>query len=328
MKWRMILGLIFICISLCSCKPVEAIYNNMYIASIGFEKNEDKVTGYFYLPSSIDISSTEKSDTDKPAEIAKIEGDSVVDVFRNLELTSFLKMNLKHVSSLVLHESVLNKKELEELIDYTKNSKYFDYNFYFFVTRDKIEDIYSIENPNQESVMRTLLCEPISNYYSYTAAKPIHFLNFCRDYYEKKTIPIALLEISSVWKDETDSLLARGVGFVEGEKSLLVPYEEMDFSVLKSNKTIEYIDEGISVVFTNYTCEIKYEKDCTKIKIRSSYEIISARINDVEVYLQNIYNTKLQRIIDEYLDKIDFLNLSYNNHQDMDIRMDIDFTQK
>lgn len=328
MKWRMILGLILICISLSSCKPVEAIYNNMYIASIGFEKNEDKVTGYFYLPSSIDISSTEKVDTDKPAEIAKIEGNSIVDVFRNLELTSFLKMNLKHVSSLVLHESVLNKKEIEELIDYTKNSNYLDYNFYFFVTRDKIEDIYSIENPNQESVMRTLLCEPISNYYTYTSAKPIHFLNFCRDYYEKKTIPIALLEISNVWKDETDSLVARGVGFIEGEKSLLVPYEEMDFSVLKTNKIIEYIDEFISVVFTNYSCKIKYEKDCTKIKIRSNYEVVSSRIDDTDSYILNIYNTKLQLIIDEYLSRIDFLNLSYNNHQDMDVRIEIDFNEK
>lgn len=328
MKKITVIYFVLICFLLSSCKTVEAIYSNMYIASIGFEKNEEKVTGYFYLPSSIDISSTEKRDTSKPSEVAKIDGDSVVDIFRNLEFTSFLNMNLKHVSSLVLHESLLDKESIEGIIDYTKNSNYFDHNYYIFVTKDKIADIYNIENPNQESVMRTLLCEPVSNLYTYAAAKPIHFVNFCRDYYEKKVIPIALLEISSVWKEEIDSILARGVGFVQEDKNVLIPYEEMDFSPLKTNKTIEYIDENISIVFKDYKCKIKYLKDCTEIQIRSKYERISSKIDNENEYIKSVYEAKVQSLIDTYQPRIDFLNLKYNYQQDKEIKIDISFEEK
>ena len=61
---------------LSACKAGNTIYNSLYMASIGFEKNEEVYTGYFYLPSSVSVGNLEQTEAED-ATIAKVDGSSI-----------------------------------------------------------------------------------------------------------------------------------------------------------------------------------------------------------------------------------------------------------
>ncbi len=305
--------MICLCFILTGCKAANQIYSNMYIASIGFEYKDDEYIGYFFLPSSMSVGNTDSSSSEKsPAEIAVVKGKNIADIFNNLDLSTTLKMNLKHISSVVLHESVLNEEDLNDLIWYVKSSNTFDYNFYVFTTKDDIKEIYQIKNPNEESVILTMLCEPISSSYAYTAADPLHFLNFCRDYYNGKVLSFALIEPTKIWNEENDSTYCRGVTFYKTGEPHIFSYEEENFEFLKSNESLNYSDDNLSVLLSDYHCKISYKKQ-VRIEIEAKYKIMYSNILEEKYYLENLIQENIQSLIDRYQNEIDFLNLAYHD---------------
>ncbi len=318
---KKMLILCFLMLILSSCRAANTIYYNIYIASIGFEKSEEGYTGYFFLPSSMDVGNTKKESTDVSSQLAVVQGKNIPDVLNSLELSSSLELNLKHISSFVLHESILNQKDIEDLISYVKESPTFDFNIYIFTTKDSVKDIYSIKNPNNESIILTMLCEPVTSAYTFMAAKPPHFLNFCRDYYNGKVLPLALLEPGQIWKEEIDSTYCRGVTFFNGDKAYGFKHEEADFSYLKSNKTIEYNDESISVCLSDYSCKVKY-KEKVEIQIQSKYSVLYSHRQDIKRYLEEQIESKIKDLL-RYQEEIDFLNLAYYDSLDKPIEIKI-----
>ncbi|MBQ9124248.1 MAG: hypothetical protein IJY14_01020 [Acholeplasmatales bacterium] len=196
--------IIFILImALSSCQNKTDIYESLYIASMGIEKIEDEYQAHFLLPSSMDVGSN-KSESNE-SDVAKIKADNLKDLIENIKDSSLLTINLKHISSFILHTSILNEKDLKVLIDLIKDSKDFDYNFYMFTTEENIEKIYKIKNPNQESIVYTMLVEPNESEFLLKNSKPVHFLNMCRDFLDNKEIRLPYIELASVW-DENDSI--------------------------------------------------------------------------------------------------------------------------
>ena len=193
----------FLIITLSSCHNKTDIYESLYIASIGIEKIDDEYQAHFLLPSSMDVGSN-KSDSNE-SDIAKIKADNFNDLIENIKNSLLLNINLKHISSCILHTSILNNEDLNGLIELVKNSNDFDYNFYMFSTNEKIEDINKIKNPNNESIVLTMLVEPNESEFLLENSKPVHFLNMCRDFFENKKIRLPFIELSSVWK-ENDSI--------------------------------------------------------------------------------------------------------------------------
>lgn len=190
-------------LTLSSCKNASDIYESLYIASMGIEKIEDEYQAHFLLPSSMDVGSN-KSESNE-SDVAKIKADNLKDLIKNIKDSSLLTINLKHISSFILHTSILNEEDLKDLIDLIKNSNDFDYNFYMFTTEEKIEEIYKIKNPNQESIVYTMLVEPNESKFLLKNSKPVHFLNMCRDFLGNKGIKLPYIELASVW-DENDSI--------------------------------------------------------------------------------------------------------------------------
>lgn len=311
---------------LTGCRAANQIYSNMYIASIGFEHQEDEYTGYFFLPSSMSVGNTDSGSSDKnPSEIAVVRGKTIADVFNNLDLSTTLKMNLKHISSIVLHESILNEKDLQDLMEYVKSSNTFDYNFYIFTTKDEIQEIYQVKNPNEESVILTMLCEPISSAYAYTAANPPHFLNFCRDYYNGKVLSFALIEPTKIWSEENDSTYCRGVAFYKGGKLNIFGYEEEEnFEFFKSNASLSYSDDYISVLFTNYQVKISYKEE-VNITVKSKYKVLYFDMPAEKSYLEEKIQADMLALIEKYEKDIDFLNLQYNASEHKNVKVSVDF---
>lgn len=322
---KFIIIILFI-LSCSSCKAANRIYYDMYIASIGLEKADEGYNGYFYLPSSVDVGQTDKSSDSEASEVAKVWGETLVDVFSNLDLSTALKMNLEHISSIVLNESMMTDDELLKLIEYVKNSNHLDYNFYLFVTNDKMEDLYSLENPNNESVILSLLCDPIANTKIYSMIEPPHFLNFCRDFYNDKTFGIPVISAEAIWNDKDDSVYSSGVCYYNRSLNSYKSYSDLNFRFLKKHEKLDYSDENISVVLKDYNVKLKYN-DYVEIKVSSKYEILYSNIDNANVYLTNLISDRLDKLIDKN-EEIDFLNLKYNQAEEKRYSISISLKEK
>ena len=323
MKKILILFLILFSCLLTSCKAANSIYYNTFIASIGFEKNNDKYTGYFFLPSSIALGNTKQDKSEDASQIAKVDGDNIFDVFNNFFLSSAITMNLKHISTIVLHESILNNADINKIISFIKEYEGADLNFYIFTTNSKLEDIYSVKNPNNESVILTMLCEPLGSNYIYTIAKPVHFLNFCRDYYNEKVIYLPVLSPANIWDDKIDSCYCRGVTFLSIKNVALFDYRYEDFEYISSKNEFEYNDDNISVIYEGYSFKIKYD-DIININIKSKVNILYSNINNELEYIKEMIEKKISNLILNFQEKTDFLNLKYNSSLNKSIKINVE----
>ena len=159
----------------------------------GVEKEEDTYIGYFYLPLSSDVGKTENKENQGIGQYAKVEGKTLAEVFENIQFSTELEVNLRHASSMVIHKDLMNDDFLNELIAFVKKDAGIDYNFYLFVTEDKMEDIFQFENPNKESVIYSVLVSTLDSPSIYMAANPIHFVKFAREFYSNRCISFPLL---------------------------------------------------------------------------------------------------------------------------------------
>lgn len=327
MKKYLILIFIIFSITLTSCKAANSIYYNTFIASIGLEKANDDYIGYFYLPTSISLGNTKNDSNEAPAQIAVVEGNNISDVFTNFFLSSSIMMNLKHISTIVLHQSILNYNDIKDIISYIREYEGFDLNFYLYTTNSNMKDVYNIKNPNNESVILNMLCEPLGASYIYTIAKPIHFLNFCRDYLNEIVVYLPVLSPINIWSDKIDSNYCRGVTFISMYNTALFDYTYEDFEYISSKNEFEYNDDFISVIYEAYSFNIKYD-DVVKINVKSKYKVLYSHINNNEEYLKNLIFNKINSLINNYQNKIDFLNLKYNNSINKNIVINVSLSRQ
>lgn len=306
---KKILFLILIVFSLTSCRAANAIYYNLYFASIGIEYENDEYTCYFYLPSSLDLGN-DKSNNEQKAEVAKSSGKTLQDVFNNIEASSFLIMNFKHISSLVLHEEIFKNKKLDDVIAFINSFKEIDKNFFIFTTSDKIDDVYKLKNMNNESLILTTLTEPKINQYIFSSSKPIHYLNFCRDYYNNKTIDLPYIEAKSIFSEEIDSIICKGVCFIS-RNNYLIYNSNNKFNYFNDNINISFYDQNINVIIEKYSTNYKYKNNRIIMDVDLEYKVLSSKIENTEEYIKKGINEIIINTFNDTSKIIDFLNSKY-----------------
>ena len=188
--------LVFILLIFSGCSV--DISESLFIASIGFEIEGDEINGYFYIPLSSDVGKTEQEGKGS-GEFVRVAGKTIEQVFNNVDAVNSIDINLKHVSSVVLNKELYNDKFIVEFINYIKHSNRLDFNFYLFTTSEKMEDIYSFKNPNQESVLNSLLVISGDNAGIRLVADPVHYLDFCKKFFSRRSILIPMLDIEELW---------------------------------------------------------------------------------------------------------------------------------
>ena len=320
----MIKILIFILLLLSGCSV--DISESLFIASIGFEMKDEKINGYFYIPLSSDVGKANEEGKGS-GEFVRVAGDTIEQVFNNVDAVNSININLKHVSSVVLNESLFNDEFILEFINYVKYSNRLDYNFYLFTTTEKMEDIYSFKNPNQESVLNSLLVISGDNAGIRLVADPVHYLDFCKKYYSQRSILIPMLDIEELWniegEKEKNFYPQSAIYFYKGNvcevkkekgspyfKSKINFYDEIEKEPIYFSKyKMALSREGIIKII------LKYESFDKKVERSKVAKLVENRIND---YL---------RKYSEY-DPLDlaFLNEVYNNnlkYSDLKIKINI-----
>ena len=294
------------------------ISESLFIASIGFEIEENEIKGIFYLPLSNDVGKSEKEGKGE-GEFVKVGGENIERVFNNVKAVNSIDINLKHVSSIVLNQELFNNEFIDELIQYVKYSKMIDYNFYLFSTKEKMEDIYSFKNPNQESVLNSLLVISGDNIGLRLVAEPVHFLEFCKRYYDNRAILIPLLDIEKLWiinNEEVKNFYPQ---------SAIYFYNNSIYEVIK-NPSSPYIKENVEfydninedvLFFKKYRFKIKNNE----LKINCKIETFGRTIEDAKI--KELIENRIKEYVSEYefLDPFDFIfwndkletKLSYDN---------------
>lgn len=306
---KKVLLIVLMMLFLSSCRAANAIYYNLYFASIGFEFTDDDYTGYFYLPSSIDLGN-DKSNNEQKAEVAKASGATLQDVFNYVEASSNLIMNFKHISSMILHESILQNNKLTDIIKFINGFKEIDKNFFIFTTTDKIEDVYMLKNMNNESLILTVLTEPKINQHIFSSSKPIHYLNFCRDYYNNKTIDLPYVEAKSIFSEEIDSIICKGVCFINRDKYLIYNSNN-SFNYFNDNINMSFYDQNINVIIEKYSTNYKYKNNRIIMDVDFEYKILSSNIENAEEYIKKGINDIIINTFNDTSIIIDFLNSKY-----------------
>ncbi|MDE6660345.1 MAG: hypothetical protein K2J93_00790, partial [Anaeroplasmataceae bacterium] len=264
-----LLNLVF----LAGCNSYD-ISKILFIASVGIEKKEDEYQGYFYLPLSSDIGKTENTENNGKGEFAKTTGKSIPELFSNLQNSTSFVMNLKHVSSIVLNEELLNEEFIVDFLDYIKFSLDIDFNCYIFVTTEKMDELFDFQNPNQESVLISLLVSTNDVDTSFLATPPIHFLKFAREFYKDRSILLPMLSIEEIWtidgKPVKNFHAQNAIYYYKGAlKEVIKNPSSHYFSV-----TDEFIDEveKTSICFKDYKYKLDF-KEVLHLNVFFSYQL-------------------------------------------------------
>ena len=286
---KRILSLFCIIILLFSCSKNDKISKSTYISSIGFEYSNDKYYGYFLL--SNELNSKEDGETNT----ARTEGKTILEIFKNINKSLALSINMKHTSTVILHTSMLNKLCIDELINVTLKSEDIGFNYYIFTTNDSLSEIYKFKNPKGEPLVMSILVEPVYTDYDYYSSHPVHFVNFCREYYNNKSIKIPHISVTNVW-DEA-SLNSDGLLFYYHD--IYEIYDAKAYKYLINHDKLEDVIMNKDIVLVDYSCSIN------KNKINVSYYLV----NSYDINIKEYIKTTILNIIEN--SKCDPLNLKY-----------------
>lgn len=311
-KWFCILFVFLTSFLFVSCKGYD-ISKILFIASVGIEENEDGYQGYFYLPLSSDIGKTENTENKGKGEYAKTSGKSIPELFYNLQNSTSLIMNLKHVSSIVLNQNLLRKEFIIELLDYIKYSLDIDFNCYIFVTKEKLEEIYDFQNPNQESVLNSLLVSTSDADDSFLVSSPIHFLTFAREFYVERSILLPALSLEEIW-----TIDGKPVKNFHTQSAIYYFKDELR-EVIKNpsspyfSKATQFYDQikNTTVCLKKYKYNISF-KDKLYFKVEFGYEIYKSEAQLTENEIIDFVYQRIKSYIDEF-QNIDPLNIAYYN---------------
>lgn len=313
-KWFSFCLGVFCLFLLVGCQSYD-ISKILFIASVGIEKKEDNTyQGFFYLPLSSDIGKTETSENKGKGEYAKTSGKSIAELFHNIQAATSLNINFRHVSSIVLNEELLTKEFIIELCDFIKFSLDIDFNCYMFVTKEKMDELYDFQNPNQESVLNSLLVSSSDASDLFLVAPPMHFLQFACEFYENRCLLLPLLVLEEIWTIDSEPVKnfhAQSAIYYFDDQIKEVNQNPSSPYFSRANSFIDQIKEGYSIQYTNYKTKLTF-KETLQFKVEFSYQIIrtDSKVNQTEVE-QFVYK-RIKEYIEEYQD-IDPLNLKYFN---------------
>ena len=118
---KKIFMLIVLFLSSCQIKNTT---DTIFVASVALDKVDNTYNGYFYIPSSVEVGS-ESSKSDAKGKIGEAHASKIIDLFYEISFSASQKINFAHISTLILHESVLNNNDINELLQFIKNIGHF-----------------------------------------------------------------------------------------------------------------------------------------------------------------------------------------------------------
>ena len=316
-----------------SCYDYIEVNSYYYASSLGLDYNDEKneYTVYIYIINTLNLSNIQTSSTEKDsiAYVAKYTSDSIPSAVHKIFENSDIHIDLRHLRTLILKDSFINKKNLDLLINLIKNDINFYFNFAVYVTKDKIEDIYKVNNFTETSAYMTLLTMT-NNYDNYHLS---YYPNLVNDLYSKiisYNYPIIKAQKEVFEKNEKDYITIHlgGYALFNNEYELIyfddnqfpgIIYlnNRTNFQITLSNYLITY-----NINQYNITYSIKNNQFYLNINLvgyNTTNDSVNTKFLEQEIknQLMELFNYSKKEHVDifqiNHLSKIKNCNLDFQN---------------
>lgn len=184
---------------LTGCWGSKSIEGEVYITALGFDYKEEKFEVYYQGLNFGNIARQEGAPKEElPNLIGRVKGESLQMAYGSLEEISAMPLNLGHVQTIILSESII-KEKLDEVVEVIGQTPYLRYNMYLFGTKGDMEVLLQSQSFFNFSQLYSILHRPDEiikqNYY----LPILRYNQFISRYY----LPVGTILIPSLTVDTT-----------------------------------------------------------------------------------------------------------------------------
>lgn len=289
-------------------------YNNDYIdithminvSSIGIDYQNEEFTIYAYALNNYTMSKSDfntSSSSTTPATIITGKSNTIENTFFKLYDSVFVNLNFSHIETLIINETFISSKNIQELILYISSHQEVYPKFNVFITKESLNDIFNIDYFSDTSSYYNILTE----YKSEIEHHHTTFIDLINDFNETNYFVMypSLLLNRNIIKNNKISTSLYIDGFYYFDKNILNKITYKDFPLLY----LLYSTNDISFKYQN----INYFLNSLSIK--------SFRLKNklyILFYSRSNYPSSLKKLMKDiinnlYEDNIDVYNLNYFN---------------
>lgn len=281
-----------------------------FVNSIGIEYDNttNEYTMYFFILNNYTIaqSGNSPSFTNTHAYTASASDKDLLSTENKIRNNSNTKFDLTHIRSLILHDSFFENNNVLNLYNYFENNVKFNHSFEIYTTKDKIEEIYKLENFSEVSGYYTILVNTQNN----IPVKHVRFNDFCNDilinnytkYYHRIKINEGIINDSS---NKYISLEYDGASFIDSEYKLnSFKYQNLNglaYLTTKINRSFPIKYNNNEFIFSPNQFDIDY-------KIKNGCLLVTIKINGYFLNSYNLSNNKLKQILKDEI-KINLIQM-------------------
>ena len=300
-------------------------------------KNNDKDTYilYYHIASSNSLLTTEMGATssDNKYSIAHVEAYSIYEAFRKITSNSIRNIIITHLQSIIITHDFITIDNLKMLIELVKTYNYIEPSFYIFATNSKLDEIFSIENPENISSFYSIIT---SNNYI-TTYDLTYFTEFASSFLEETLVTkiVCIESRNDLWQNEDKpitTLSTNGDIFItnDGRKLFLNSEEYNAIYILNHETKSNIIINNVNYILQNCRLKIIEKDNIFTIKIRgniyassltinNSNEIINKLIEGLEKEFTKIISLSKEQNID-LLNLQDIIYRKYNKKEHFDLQ--------
>ena len=289
------------CMILIGCNgKISNIYNistTVFVDSAGIDYNKEtkKYTLYYHSPSSFALITSEMGSggVENTYHIAKTECDSIYDGIKIIAQNSERSILLTHIRSFIFTENFLTIDNLNMFNEFIKTYKYITTDFAIYTTKDKIDEIYSLRNTDNNSYY-SILTE-LDNTIPYKTIKYYEFANAAVEPHRQIMFQ-TIKKNDNIWESEKDKLTSvqlNGMTLVKDEEILTLDALDYKFILIMYNNyytTINIENTSFNLINTSFSItekkvKIKSEVYATNVGENNSEELIGK----LEKYIINLF---------------------------------------
>lgn len=300
-----------------ACTNDASLELMIFVDSIGidYDNQTDDYILYYHVATSDTLTTTEMGTSSNIIySIAKVRGKNIYECINKINDNSIKNIDLNHIQTIILTFNFICVDRLKMISDFVRTYRFITPNVYIFATNSKLEDMFSIENPENISPFFSLIS---SNDYI-TAYNLTYYSEFASTLYEDYTVTkITVIDCkNNIWQNNDKDIYTiypTGELYINKEDEKL--YIKIDEYKILSLINHEYLT---TIIYNN----INYSVYDFKIKIKILKNL------DIRFTIKgNIYSTDLksnnsQEIIDNFTTNLknDFENfIEYTKELNFDI---------
>lgn len=306
-----------------SCTNDASLDLMIFVDSIGldYDTETDEFVMYYHVATSHTLITSEmgSSSADISYSIAKVKGKNIYECINKINDNSIKNIDLNHIQTIILSFDFITIERLKLISDFVRTYRFITPNVYIFATNSKLEDMFSIENPENISPFFSLIS---SNDYI-TAYNLTYYSEFASTLYEDYTITkITVIDcIDTIWQNENKKIYTiypTGELYINklGEKLYLKINEFKILSLINHEYLTTLIYEDINYSIYDFKIKIVPSND-SKFKFVIKGNIYATDLtsnNSLETL--SIFTNNLKKDFENFINYTKELNFDIFNLQD------------